>query len=594
MSDKKVVIKGKFTGYYSIDKPKKGSYDSYTIYWDKIIIETFKKIDDYNVEELKIGNYQYIGDLKKEKFQILSPDKTLISQEILKFVILKNIHIIKGINHDGKKYFKAEGDLYGKLPFIPKVEITKTNLKAQDTDKKIVLEDFTDFEPVSVNQLKESKGCFKGRKSTSISSDVNKDKIITSSDSEVSNINNTSNDNGCRKKYTPAPTSRLGKASNWFKNSRINKLNNNYFQSRGGQRGTGCNRRSSNGGCLTFFLFFIGLSFLVSASDTTPLISAIILGLFGLFLILASFVPRFRGSVGSIIGMLFLLYVMGSALSYLSNFINEDWWQQDWIEQKSDEEKEWEKQREREEVEFEDPDTSSTDGPITYYQHNHNWKENSGKKRNSKFRVRKNYFQISKNKRNSIQPNTSNSSVYWNKIYSSMVQSDKGKLTEICKMYDKIGKEQNLNFNQFADMVVTSIQWIPYVLVLEKSCEDSKYDGGFVTEYLLSGKPCLGNIKFGIQSPVEFMSNFKGDCDTRSVLCFMILDQFGYDVAVLVSEQYGHAILGINLSSGGGDYVKHKGKRYYVWETTATGFEVGNIPPACSNLRYWKPALTNN
>ena len=36
-------------------------------------------------------------------------------------------------------------------------------------------------------------------------------------------------------------------------------------------------------------------------------------------------------------------------------------------------------------------------------------------------------------------------------------------------MYDKIGKEQNLNFNQFADMVVTSIQWIPYVLVLEKS-----------------------------------------------------------------------------------------------------------------------------
>ena len=38
---------------------------------------------------------------------------------------------------------------------------------------------------------------------------------------------------------------------------------------------------------------------------------------------------------------------------------------------KSDEEKEWEKQREREEVEFEDPDTSSTDGPITYYQHNH-------------------------------------------------------------------------------------------------------------------------------------------------------------------------------------------------------------------------------
>ena len=583
MSDKKIVIKGKFIGYYSIDKPKKGSYDSYQINWDKIIIEKFEKINDYNVNELKIGNYQYLGDLKKEKFQILSPDKTVISQEILKFVILQNIKILKAINTDGKKYFKAEGDFYGKLPFIPTLEITKTNLKSQD-NTKIIAENLSESEPVKIRQLEESKGCFKRRKST-----VPITEKIHSND-----VSPISNQNGCGRKFTPSPTSRLGKASNWFKNSKINKLNNNYFQTRGGQRGTGCNRRSSNGGCLTFLLFFMGLSLLISAFDTSPLISAIILGLFGLFLILASFIPRLRGSVGSIIGMLFLLYVMGSALSYLSNFINEDWWQQDWIEQKSDEEKKWEKQREREEVELEDTDSLGTDNPITYFQHNHNWKENSGKKQNSKFRVRKNYFQIAKNKRKSIQPNTSNSLVYWNKIYSSMIQSDRGKLTEICQMYDKIGKEQNLNYNQFADMVVTSIQWIPYVLVLEKSCEDSRSDGGFVTEYLLSGKPCLGNIKFGIQSPVEFMSNFKGDCDTRSVLCFMILDQFGYDVAVLVSEQYGHAILGINLNSGGGDYVKHKGKRYYVWETTATGFEVGNIPPACSNLRYWKPALTNN
>ena len=593
MSDKKIVIKGKFTGYYSINKPIKGSYDTFKIQWDKIIIESPKKIDDYNVNELKIGNYQYVGDLTKEKFKILSPDKTLISQEILKFVILKNINILKAINDDGIKYFKAEGDFYGKLPFTPTLEIKKLNLKSQD-NTKIVLEDVTDYEAVSVNQLKESKGCFKGRKSTPVSSAPIKEKIITNTESEVSNINSISNNEGCGKKYTPAPTSRWGKASNWFKNSKINQLNNKYFQKRGGQRGTGCNRRSSNGGCLTYFLFFIGLSFLVSAFDTTPLISAIIMGLFGIFLILASFIPKLRGSVGSIIGMLFLLYVMGSALSYLSNFINEDWWQQDWVEQKSDEEKEWEKQREREEVESEDADSSRNDGPITYFQHNHNWKENNGNKRNSKFRVRKNYFKEAKNNRNSIQPNSSSSSVYWNKIYSTMVQNDRSKLGEICQMYDQIGKDQNLNYNQFADMVVTSIQWIPYVLVLEKSCEDSKYDGGFVTEYILSGKPCLGNIKFGIQSPVEFMSNFKGDCDTRSVLCFMILDQFGYDVAVLVSEQYGHAILGINLNSGGGDYVKHKGKRYYVWETTATGFEVGNIPPACSNLRYWRPALTNN
>ena len=56
MSDKKIVIKGKFTGYYSIGKPIKGTYDTFKIKWDKIIIESPKKIDDYNVNELKIGN----------------------------------------------------------------------------------------------------------------------------------------------------------------------------------------------------------------------------------------------------------------------------------------------------------------------------------------------------------------------------------------------------------------------------------------------------------------------------------------------------------------------------------------------------------
>jgi hypothetical protein len=326
--------------------------------------------------------------------------------------------------------------------------------------------------------------------------------------------------------------------------------------------------------------------------------SSIFWVVFGVFLLLASFLPKLRGAFGTVLGLIFVLSIIGSLLGQFSNILDQDWWDDQQVEQRDEQEIEWDKERETQVIEDdelpESDEGSNEKKPITYFQHNHNWKENSGDNRKGKFIVRKDYFNESKAKRNMIQANPYNSSLFWNKVYKSLVIQDKGKLDEILKVYDEIGKKYNLNRNQFADMVVTSIQWIPYVLVLEKPCDESIYDGGFVTEYLMQGNPCLGGIKFGIQSPVEFMSNFKGDCDTRSVLCFLILDRFGYDAAVLVSEQYGHSIFGINLNIGGGDYIKHKGRRYYVWETTATGFKAGVIPPDCSNLRYWSVALNSN
>ena len=52
-----------------------------------------------------------------------------------------------------------------------------------------------------------------------------------------------------------------------------------------------------------------------------------------------------------------------------------------------------------------------------------------------------------------------------------------------------------------------------------------------------------------------------GDCDTKSIYLFAILKKLGYDVAILVSDFYQHAILGIALP-GRGDYIKYQGKKY--------------------------------
>jgi hypothetical protein len=95
------------------------------------------------------------------------------------------------------------------------------------------------------------------------------------------------------------------------------------------------------------------------------------------------------------------------------------------------------------------------------------------------------------------------------------------------------------------------------------------------------------------QHEVSSSINNKGDCDTRAIVLFTILDHFNYDVAMLVSEEYGHCILGVNMP-GTGTYKSHFGKRYYVWETTAKDFQLGQLPPEISNMQNWRIVLTSN
>ena len=230
---------------------------------------------------------------------------------------------------------------------------------------------------------------------------------------------------------------------------------------------------------------------------------------------------------------------------------------------------------------------------VTYLKHNLKWNDNNQNPHQALLLVRKDYFNIANIKRNQLEINSNNFRDYYHQIYSNLINQNKSFLDSVAKEYSRIGKTENLNRQQFADMVVTSIQNIPYYLVhdLTHREADLKY-GGFISEYHQTGKPCLEKIKFGVQAPVEFIGNFKGDCDTRSLFLFHVLSKFGYNVVMLGSEQYSHCIVGIS-GNYSGDFVSYDGLKYYVWETTATGFTPGNISPECGNMRYWVVELAN-
>jgi hypothetical protein len=167
---------------------------------------------------------------------------------------------------------------------------------------------------------------------------------------------------------------------------------------------------------------------------------------------------------------------------------------------------------------------------------------------------------------------------FWGAIYKSLYFHDRGALGPLQDSLRAIGRQAQMDRDVFARMVVAFVQDIPYNYVMPESCEG--YDK----------HPCVPNERFGIFSPVEFLYRLQGDCDTRTVLLFTLLSNFGYQPVIINSLEYGHSMLALDITSSG-DYLVYKGRRYAFWETTNTGWLPGMIPPDMNNKRYWNVVL---
>lgn len=168
---------------------------------------------------------------------------------------------------------------------------------------------------------------------------------------------------------------------------------------------------------------------------------------------------------------------------------------------------------------------------------------------------------------------------FWGKVYRQLAESDQGQIKTVIDSLDQLARVDSLNYTAFAHAVVKMIQDIPYQYILSGVCTSEQSD-----------HPCYGNQRYGITSPVEFLYTLKGDCDSRTVLIYTILRHFNYDPVVLISKEYRHSMLALNIPAAG-EYLTIAGEKYYFWETTATGWEPGIIPPGMENKKYWDIAL---
>ncbi len=340
-------------------------------------------------------------------------------------------------------------------------------------------------------------------------------------------------------------------------------------------------QQNTNNGCLWPFLFglfsFLGTTLLTAFTDLGLILSFIISILVSVFVTIKILGPAKISSLFKNILLIFLLvfavrFILLSLLEFARTTLKED-----------------RSMNLEEGVEkafiYENNDT------IIVYSSHHIWKDNYGHQYNGNLTVREKDFIRLYNYLDSYRPKDVTN--FWGKLYAHMDKTDSPSLDLVLDTFATIHAKHQLNQMEFAEMVISCIQDIPYSFVFQTECFPPDQYEESIRELLLEcPECCIGNKMFGIQNPVSFIQNLKGDCDTRTVLIYSILKYFDYDVAILNSDFYRHSIIGLNLPSSG-EYLMHHGKKYAVWETTAKYYTVGQLPANFDDITHWNVILTS-
>ena len=167
-------------------------------------------------------------------------------------------------------------------------------------------------------------------------------------------------------------------------------------------------------------------------------------------------------------------------------------------------------------------------------------------------------------------------------IYGVLFEHDRHVLQDLIAQMKIEIKQKGFNYMQAIEYVCSSIQYIPYTLILgsDGKCPCEMSFGSFSGNCTVQSDGrgcCSGIVPFGVYSPVEFVYYKTADCDTRALLAFTFLKEMGFDVAVMVSNNEGHSVLGISstLANNYSYGENNRGKKFILWELTSPYWRLG-------------------
>lgn len=147
----------------------------------------------------------------------------------------------------------------------------------------------------------------------------------------------------------------------------------------------------------------------------------------------------------------------------------------------------------------------------------------------------------------------------WGRIYRIVYEKSLPQLRTISEGFNNVFRSEHLNSRDKVLFLITFVQNIKYAR-----------PGG----------------ELDLFAPLETLAKQFGDCDTKTILLYSLLERLGIDCAMMWSEKYKHAMLGIHVATSG-EYKITNGKKYYFLETTYPGWQIGQLPPEADNLRFW-------
>ena len=339
-------------------------------------------------------------------------------------------------------------------------------------------------------------------------------------------------------------------------------------------------KKKSGEGCLWIFLAFIftlipfGVLQFLGTPEIVSFVLSLLIGVFITYKLLGK--PLTAGIIRSLLLLLFVFYILKTIGGFFIDNVR--------MEYPKEEPFKIEESVTKSSI-IENKDT------VSVYTSNRYWRDNFGNDYSGALTIREPDYLRLKNHTATYNPPSSYN--FWGDLYDYIDNKDTPSLDLVMKTFSKINKEKGLNQMEFAEMVVSCIQDIPYALVFQGECLPAhNYEESIKDVLVKCPSCCIGNIPYGVQTPVSFLQNLKGDCDTRTLLIYGILKHFNYDVAILNSEFYRHSILGLNLPSSG-LYKIYRGKKYMLWETTGKHFKVGYLSPGFNDVTHWDVVLTS-
>ena len=145
-------------------------------------------------------------------------------------------------------------------------------------------------------------------------------------------------------------------------------------------------------------------------------------------------------------------------------------------------------------------------------------------------------------------------------VYGKLVKRTRPDIVAIAKRFLAWANDKKLTSFQTAELMLAFVQAIPYA---------------------------LPDDPFGLKPPPAVLAERSGDCDSKALVLYLMLEAAGIEAVIIGSNAHAHTMVGIALPAPGKSFT-YRSRKYAFAEVTAIGSPIGHINPPLESPNDWR------